>query len=210
MQAEEISRAFDAKVRRGMFAPVARHILRHPEPEDRLQDAICQTWEMYHRYAERGVVLDDAILVHSCRQRAVDLARHFVPADGQRYHDAFDQRAYREGKVEVLRLDGLPEDQDEERPQMQIGLALEMCASPEKKINSALDLDAWLDSLSAQDYSLLEGRMAGYELERLGHDLGWSGPTTCRRVKKLGQELATRAGVRIAPETRGRKKRQAA
>ena len=196
----EINATFTEKVRAGMFAPVARHLTNPDTAEDRMQEALSLTWEMYRdRIVNRGLVLDDGILVHACRQRAVDLDRSFVRAEGtRRLEDAMDPRAYQRGRVEVLRLDAWVEDdsEDESHPH-QIGFSEELCTSPERKLNSAIDLDAWLDGLSARDYSLMEGRMAGYELERIGHDLGYSIPTTCRRVKKLGLDLAKRAGVHI-------------
>ena len=72
----EINSLFTDKVRRGIFKPVARHLTDEATAEDRLQSAICMTWLMFARYAaERNVVLSDGILVHSCRQRAVDLDR---------------------------------------------------------------------------------------------------------------------------------------
>lgn len=212
MQLEEINGAFTEKVRRGMFDPVARHVVNHPDAEDRLQDAICQVWLMYrNRIEERDLVLDDPILVHACRQRAVDLARHFVPSGGTcRYRDAMNQRAYRDGKVEVMRFDSWTEDdaEDESKPQ-QIGLAEELCQSPERKMNSALDLEEWLDDLSARDYGIMEGRMAGYSLPRIATDYGVSTSMIFARAKKLGLELASRAGVHVdMSKTRSGRNRQ--
>ena len=76
MNASEVRKSFDEKVRRGIFRPVARHL---PESirEERLHDAVCQTFKMYQRYARRGTLLPDAILVHSCRQRRY---MHLSPA----------------------------------------------------------------------------------------------------------------------------------
>jgi hypothetical protein len=205
MTEAEINAAFSEKVRAGMFAPVARHLTNLDTAEDRMQEALSLTWEMYRdRIVNRGLVLDDGILVHACRQRAVDLARSFVRADGtRRLADAMDPRAYQRGRVEVLRLDSWVEDDSEnESHPHQIGFSEELCQSPERKLNSAIDLEDWLDGLSARDYSLMEGRMAGYELERIGHDLGYSGPTTYRRIRKLGLELAARAGVHIDVKNR--------
>src|SRR5277367_4593725 len=100
----DLRAAFDAKVRRGIFDPVAR-FLPEDVQEDRLQDAIAQTWAMYERYAQRGELLDDAILVHSCRLRATDPGRHYVPCDGhQRKGDVLDPRNFLDGTLEVLRL----------------------------------------------------------------------------------------------------------
>lgn len=75
MTQQQVRSTFDEKLKRGMFEPVARWITGL-DAEDRLQDGICQTYEMYARYAvEKDKVLDDGILVHSCRLRLVDLGR---------------------------------------------------------------------------------------------------------------------------------------
>jgi hypothetical protein len=107
MTQAEANAAFDEKVRKGIFKPVARHLTDPTTAEDRLQIAICLTWLMFSVYAlQKRKVLSDRILVHSCRQRAVDLDRDFIPADGGcRNQDVLDPRPYRDGKVEVHRLE---------------------------------------------------------------------------------------------------------
>ncbi len=58
MTVAEASAAFGDKVRREIFKPVVRHISGN-DPEDRLQDVVSQTWEMYRVNAiERGRILD--------------------------------------------------------------------------------------------------------------------------------------------------------
>ncbi len=206
----EINAAFTEKVRRGIFNPVARHLTNPDTAEDRMQEGLALTWEMYRdRIVNRNLVLDDGILVHACRQRAVDLARTFVRDGSHRINDAMSERAYHEGRGEVLRLDAWTEDdeEDESHPH-QIGLAEELCQSPEHKMNSALDLEEWLEELSGRDYSIMQARMAGYSLPRIASDLGVSTSTVFARAKKLGLELAGRAGVHIDMErTRSGKRR---
>jgi ATP/maltotriose-dependent transcriptional regulator MalT len=203
MTEAEINAAFSEKVQRGMFAPIARFLTNADTAEDRMQEALALTWEMYRdRIVNRDVVLDDAILVHACRQRAVDLGRTLVRAGGtRRLEDALDPRAYQRGRVEVLRLDAWVEDdsEDEGHPH-QLGLAEEFCSSPERKLNSAIDLEDWLDGLSARDYGIMEGRMAGFSLPRIATDLGLSTSTVFTKAKKLGLELASRAGIHIHME----------
>jgi hypothetical protein len=70
MDLQQARSTFDHHVRQGIFRPVARHL--YDDNEDRLQDAVCQTWEMYRRYAERGQELEPAILLHACRLTAQD------------------------------------------------------------------------------------------------------------------------------------------
>ena len=205
MTDKEVNSQFEQKVRDGMFRPVARFLTNIPAAEDRLQDAVCQVWWMYRCYAiERGVILDDAILVRKCRWHACDLARQFVPGGRRRRsQDVLDPRAYRDGKVQVLRIDGALDDQSAEgdRP-LQVGLAEEMAASPERKMNSAIDLQQWVGDLVFRDQALLERKMEGFETTQIAHELGTPYGVTYRREKELGQELAQRAGVLIAPRRR--------
>jgi hypothetical protein len=206
MTEKEINEQFTAKIEKGIFKPVARHLTNMASAEDRLQDSICQVWMMFRRYAKRGKVLPDAILVFSCRQRAVDLARHFVPADGTwRNQDVMDPRCFRDGKAELLRLDGVCDDQNAEGDRtLEIGLADELCQSTERKMNSAMDLEQWVGGLAFRDQALMAGKMAGFETTRLAHDLSLPYGVTYQREKQLGHELARRAGVSIAPrEKRG-------
>jgi hypothetical protein len=200
MTDKEINEQFTAKVRRGIFKPVARHLTNVASAEDRLQDAIAQTWLMYRRYiVEKNKVLDDAILVHSCRQRAVDLDRNFVPAAGtHRRRDVLHPRNYRDSKVEVLRLEGVAEDGSPEgdRP-LQLGYADQLTHNPSRNIRSAIDLRAWVGRLNHRDRALMTLTMAGHELTRAAHLLDMPYPHVYRRQKQLGRELAHRAGVRI-------------
>ena len=196
MTQTEINKSFEDKVRRGIFKPVARHLTDPRTAEDRLQIAICLTWEMYSRYAaEKDLVLADGLLVHSCRQRAVDLNRDFVPATGThcRNQDVLDPRTYRDGKEEVLHLDEFSEGDRG----VEIAYAQAMAVKPERKWNSAIDLEAWIAEQTSTDQLLLEKRMEGYTLEQIAHDLGLTSSQVCSRTRKLGLELAARAGVRI-------------
>jgi hypothetical protein len=49
---------FEGHVRRGIFQPVARHVPH--DTEDRMQDAIAQTWAMYCRYADHATCAGQA------------------------------------------------------------------------------------------------------------------------------------------------------
>ena len=154
---------------------------------------------------EKDRVLPDGILVHSCRQRAVDLNRGFCPVDGgAKNQDVLDPRAYRDGKVQVLHVEGVCDDQNAEgdRP-LQVGLAEELSACPERKMNSAIDLERWVGELAFRDQALMERKMAGFETTQIAHDLDQPYNVTYYREKQLGHELAKRAGVSIA----GRKRR---
>ena len=85
MKIEDITKTFGEEVRRGMFRPVARHLTNPDTAEDRMQEGLALTNEMYQRYAlEKDVILDDGNLLHACRQRAVDLSRQLV-RDGKRH-----------------------------------------------------------------------------------------------------------------------------
>jgi hypothetical protein len=203
----DLRREFENKIRRGIFNPVARFL---PEEvrEDRLQDAVAQTWAMYERYAERGELLEDAILVHSCGLRATDPSRHYVPCNGyQRKRDALDPRNFLEGNVEVLRFGDFDMDDerrgpDEDEAPLGFGLAEATSANPVRKILSAIDLTAWLDELPADDRRMLQLRAAGFTLEETAAKLRVSTSNIFARCKRLGIVLAERAGVGLQAKKR--------
>ena len=188
-----IRQEFEKKIRRGIFNPVARRL---PEDirEDRLQDVIAQVWEMYQRYAERGELLDDAILVHSAHLRATDASRHFVPCEGyQRKRDVLDPRNYMEGRVEVLHFDDVNDDPED--TSIDLGFAELDSSNPTRRIISGISLNEWLDTLGPDDRELIELRAAGYDLDEIAEKLGTSRFAVCRRVKELGLSLAEHAGL---------------
>jgi hypothetical protein len=185
MDRMQINSAFADKVARGIFGPAVRRI---PEDarEDRLADAIAQTWSMFDRYARRGVVLDDAILVHSCRQRAHDLGRHFVLAgDARRARDVYNPTNYLNGRVELWRIDDADEDDD----QWLLGLATEMSMDPTEALVSAIDLRNWLGELDDADVAVLAMRLAGHTLGDIGDVTGASVSGAFARCRRLGQRL---------------------
>ncbi len=195
VQLQQLQESFSELVRRGSFNPILRFLYRDADGgSERLQDAVAETWACYRRHGLKGKVLPPAIVVHHCRQQAVDRRRHFVPAHGsRRVQDAMDEAAHRDSRVEVLRLDG---DADE------TSLARELCSNAVRKLNSAIDLRGWLRTLGEQDRRALALRLAGVGLKAIGAAVGWSTSAACVRLRALGQELAERCGVEIQEQHR--------
>lgn len=178
MDQEVARKLFDEKVRRGIFNPVFRHVPF--DAEDRMQDALGLTWRLFAQHAADGEVLDDALLVHCCRLRAIDPSRHV--AGGSSKRDALDPR--NRAVVELVNVDT-----------GDLGWAEPFAANPQKKIISALDLAVWVSALDDADRRLLELRMAGHTLEEIGEELGVSTTTVCKRCRELGQALALETGM---------------
>lgn len=178
------------------------------DPEDRSQEATCLVLEMAVRYAKgRGVLLDPAILVHAHRQRAVDRSRHFV-SGSHSSNDVLDPRCFQSGHASVLSLEGIHQDGDEhdgEGDRQLLGLAAEMAANPTRSINSALDLENWLDGLDTRDRRILSMRVAGFSLEEIGAVSKLTPIRVCVRIKELGRALCEQMGLKAPRSNRGRK-----
>ncbi len=207
MTQEEVNQAFTDKMQRKIFDPVKRHIMITHEEEDRWADAVASTWAMFSRYAtEKDTVLSDAILVHSCRQRATDLNRRFVGTMGSRgtNKDVLDPRAYRDGLVRVYRLSGVNDEEagDETDRTLEIGLAETMADDPEHRWISAMDLERWVGGQCFLDQGILEGKMLGKTTKEIAHETHLPYLVTWRREKALGHELADQAGVEIGKRSR--------
>ena len=197
MTHEELNLAFSQKYRCGMFDPVKRFLARQPDPEDRFADAVAQTWSMYSRYAlEKGRILDDALLVHAVKLRAIDLGHRFVPGRGRR-RDAMGDAAYQMDGVDVNHLDGEIENT------AGFWIAAEMhgfvhgAGSPESHWISRLDLERWLSDRSDDERTILSGRFAGLTNKEIGQQLQLNDIAVCRRVRSLGRELAEAVGVAV-------------
>ena len=185
----ELRAAFDAKVRRGIFKPVARFAPAGDEGADRLQDAICQTWETYRRSAiEKRRLLPDAVLVHCCRLRVIDLERRFVHGNySRRNQDVFSTPARRKGDVELVHMLGADDP----------AMAQPGSPNPTRDMVSSMDLRAWLSGLSEPDCRVLLGRLVGETLGETAATVGLSVCGVFRRARHLGSVLAERAGVVI-------------
>jgi DNA-directed RNA polymerase specialized sigma24 family protein len=191
----DVKQSFAEKVARGIFRPVARH-LREDLVEDRLAEGIGMAFEQYVSRAARGEVMNDAVLVMACHMRAIDMGRRLAGAYGaQPKRDVLDERNYKDGTVEVLRLDGLLEDEDDEGAAL--GIADADVRNPVRRLVSALDLERWLSSLASEDRLLLALRQAGHTLEEIAEVTGRGITTVCHRLRELGQELAERAGIEL-------------
>jgi hypothetical protein len=192
--AVDVKRSFAAKVQRGMFQPVARH-LRTDIAEDRLAEGIAMTFELYAQSVARGRPLPDAILVHACHMRAIDLSRRVAGAGGGHpKRDVFDPRNFYAGKVEVLSLEAQIEDADGEP---WLGFAEPGVPNPAHRYASAMDLASWLGDQSAEDRLVLALRAAGSTLQEIGEATGKSINWARHRLLRLGYELAERAEVQI-------------
>jgi hypothetical protein len=185
---------FARQVRRGMFNPVARH-LRKDFLDDRLAEGIGMAFEQYARSVAAGRPMEDALLVHACRMRAIDLGRRLAGADGARPKtDVFDERNYREGRVEILRLDGILDEEEDEEQGLLDWAELD-ALDPARELASAIDLETWLGGLGTEDRTMLALRQAGHTLGGIGAAMGRSTSAVFARLRALGRELAERTGV---------------
>jgi hypothetical protein len=204
MTDQQINELFAEKVARGIFRPVLRHVSGH-DPEERLAEAVALTFELFAGKARAGVLLDDALLVHHCRLRAIDLGRQLVRG-GQRKRDAMDPRNFHQGRVELLRLDGVPDEDGElpgeEQGDLVIGLAEGLADDPSAKLISAIDLERWAGSLPEVDRAVLSARYRGHTLQETAEAMDSSISAVFARLKRLGVELADRAGVTVTKKPR--------
>ncbi len=201
-----VNEQFDRLMRKGAFKPILRFVTG-ADAEDRLQEGIAQTFEFALRKAARGELMDDPLVVYAARLRALDIRRQFVKG-GQPRRDALHRANYTDGRTEVLHLDGLG-DESEGWPRegdvgLQVAWSAALTENPTDKLNSAIDLNAWLASLGAGDRALLADRLAGLSLQEVADRADLPLTVAFRRLRRLGEGLAARAGIKVV-----RKKRRA-
>ncbi|MBI5488782.1 MAG: hypothetical protein HY905_15715 [Deltaproteobacteria bacterium] len=188
---------FESIVRSGALRVCERAVYYSNDCDDRVQEGLAQCWAWFRQQAMLGHTPDVALVVHVAKLRTKDRGRRFVSGDGTRWGE--DVYIQQERGVDLRRLDGVPDhdDDDERHEDRSLGLARPGIASPEANVLSAMDLGAWFATLSATDGDMLELRYEGFGLEEVGKATGRSTVGVFRRCRRLGVELAERAGISL-------------
>jgi hypothetical protein len=193
---------FDAMVRRGLFRACERFVPYGPDHEDRVAEGLAMTWCWFERQVVAGRRPDVALVRHVARRRMVDRSHRFLGGDHRPRRDPFDRQGL---DVEMRRLDAIAEhddEGDERREDPFVGLARLGVQDPTANLLSAMDLDAWLDMLASADRDLVELRGAGMTFKEIGKATGRSLTGAFHRARRLGCELAQRAGLSVRPRER--------
>ena len=206
---QALQQQFTTLVERGAFEPVRRH-LTSIDQDDRMAEAIGQVWAMSARKAELGIKMDNALLVHAVKLRAIDHRRQ-LPRGGQPRRDVLHFANFIDGKVVVHRLDGLlDEDGDytgEGDTELQSAWLAATSADPADTLASAVDLHDWVGNLPAADRMLLNARFAGNTLAEIAASTDTSISSVFARLRRLGTDLAARASVSPVPSAPARARR---
>ncbi|WP_437796459.1 hypothetical protein [Sorangium sp. So ce693] len=147
-------------------------------------------------------------MVHSCGLRATGASRYHVPCGGYqckrdvRAPRNFGKRQRRGAALRRLRRQDERRGSDEDEAPVGLSLADPTTSNPKKRILSAIDLNASLGELSADDRRMLALRSAGHTLEETARRTGVSTSNIFARRKRLGLTLAARAGVSLWPKPR--------
>lgn len=203
MDENDISEKFGIMVKKGVFKSVGRHITN--DTEERLQEGVCQAFELFRQHALRGVELNAPVLVCICRRRAVDLSRHLVKGQHS-VKDPLDPRAYHQGRLELVHLDGAPDGDGEldgeGDHQLEATIFDKESANPTAKIISNISLVAWMAKLTKEDLALISMRAQGFTLTEIADEVGKSLTTTCQRLQHLGEDLAQHAQLPVPKRNR--------
>lgn len=203
---EHLQQQFTALIAGGAFESVRRH-LTPVEQDDRMAEAVGQVWAMAARKAELGIKMDTALLVHAVKLRAIDHRRQLARG-GQPRRDALHFANFVDGKVVVHRLDGLLDEDGfylgEGDTDLQSAWLAASSADPGDTLASAVDLHDWVGTLPPTDRELLEARFAGDTLAEIAASTDTSISWVFARLRRLGADLAARAGVSPGPSAPAR------
>ncbi len=203
MDENDISEKFGIMVKRGIFRSVARFI--SSDTEERLQEGVCQAFELYRQHALRGVELNAPVLVCICRRRAVDLSRHLVRGQHS-VKDPLEPRAYHQGRLELIHLDGVPDPEGEldgeGDSELEASIFDKESANPTAKIISNISLAMWVAKLPKDDLALISMRVEGFTLTEIANEVGKSITVICQRLQHLGQDLAQHAQLPVPKRSR--------
>ena len=185
MTRADLRAAFDQKVRAGLFKHVARRAPAHLR-EDLLQDAICQTWEAFVRYAMAGKTLTDKNLVQLCYWKLIARrGRSFVRLTARPRCDVLHWRNF--ARIPLVFLDETPSKGGDPRPCGPSDAAIATAPAQETRL-ACLALNAWLDGLESRDKKILRLREAGQGQRAIAQKLGIAPWAVKERLKRMERE----------------------
>ncbi|MBI4917364.1 MAG: hypothetical protein HY825_16110 [Acidobacteria bacterium] len=180
---------------RTALKPCERWICRDRDFEDRRQEGLGRCWEWFSQQVAGGHQPDTALTVHACSLAMRSRGRTLVGHEHRPHHDVYD----RQGRdLELRRLEPAYDHDDRDDGTAEdptVGLARLGVRDPTDNVNSALDLESWLDALPTVDRKMVELRGEGYGLAEIAEATGRSVPAVFRRTRHLGHDLALRAGM---------------
>lgn len=201
---EGLHEQFTNLIERGAFDRLRRYVTT-TDQDDRMAEAIGQVWAMASRKAELGIRMDNALVVHAVKLRAIDHRRQLARG-GQPRRDALHFSNYVDGRVEIHRIDGLLDEDGNFTREcdnvLQVAWLAATSLDPADQLASAIDIDAWLTSLDDEDRDLLAGRLAGFSLQELASRSDRSITSVFQRLRDLGSDLAAFAGIVVEKKKR--------
>ena len=201
---ETLHSQFTTLMERGAFEPI-RRFMTPVDQDDRLAEGIAMTWALAARKAELGIKLDNALLVHAVKLRAIDHRRQ-LPRGGQPRRDVLHLANFIDGRVIVHRLDGLLDENHEFTregdTELQSAWLAATSADPADQLASAIDLKGWLAGLDDADRLAVEARYSGMTLSEIATATGKSVSAVFSRLKTIGTELALHAGITVSKKPR--------
>lgn len=192
---------FAALVAGGALKACQRHVAGAHDAEERVAEGLAMTWVWYRKQVALGRDPELRLVRHCCKCRTVDRGHRLDSGDHRHWPQDVYHMQGRNG-VELRRLVLLADADDNVEEDPNLGLAEPGAQDPTEKYNSAIDLADWLAQLKASERTLLAMKLAGYRLGEIGKRLRLTPDTVWKYGQRLGQELATRAGVTMERKRR--------
>ena len=205
MYHSEINSNFTGMIERGVFNPVKRHLGDAHDAEDRFQEGLCMIWDDYRSACSRGKPTDVGALIYGLKLKCFDPSHRFTRTGHGRRRDVMGSPACVLDDIQVLRLDGLDDEEpgpyqsSQEPPAMSFvdSISYERSRDIENHLISGFDLDCWLNEQTQADRTLLATRYSGGSFEECGRAARVSFSAAHHRLKKLGRELAKTAQLAV-------------
>lgn len=194
---------FEELIRSGALKACERHVAGAHDAQDRIAEGLAMCWVWYSKQVALGRTPDLALVRHCCKLRTVDRSHRLDSGDRRRWQQCVYQVQGRSG-VELRRLRLADDADDRLDDDPAVGLAAAGAQDPTPRLDSALDLQRWLVTLSARDRTMLMMRNAGHGLAAIGDKLKCTSSTVHKSCRDLGMELARRAGIEVEPRQRRR------
>lgn len=175
-----------------LYAAASRMLdKRNPQYEDKVQDLVILAYEEFKRKAEQGSITSLPLLIHFMKLRKPEVQLEMRGDSRTHKKDVFNKRNYYEGKYELYSIDNPLNKESGDT----FAESIKDENNLEEEISFRLEYQERLASLHANEQTILQMKMNGYQDYEIAQIMCIQSSTVRNTIQNIASKMMERKTV---------------